>query len=136
LITTHHQQIPAAKHPTTQAPPRPDRCAAGRARDASTDEGETRGGKGNYTGGGRDGGRGCEEGRARVHRGIRDRRDACGRLRDDAAEVGAGRDWRLAGITLRRGQVQPPLPAHMPAAEIFIIVSSHHRPKLGRLWSI
>ena len=66
-----------------------DRCAAGRARDAdsatSTDE-DARCGKGNYTGGGRRDGRGCEEWCARVHRGICDRRDARGRLRDDAAQ--------------------------------------------------
>ena len=41
-----------------------DSCAAGRARDTSTDEDETRGG--------RDDGRGGEEGSTRVHRGIRD----------------------------------------------------------------
>ncbi len=34
LITTHHQQIPAAKHPTTQAPPRSDRSRSTDARDS------------------------------------------------------------------------------------------------------
>ena len=63
-----------------------DTSAAGRARDASGDEGETRGGKDDCTGGGRDDGRDCEEECARVHRGIRDRRNACSRLRDDAAQ--------------------------------------------------
>ena len=62
-----------------------DRCAAGRARDASTDE-ETRGGKGGCTGGGRHDDNEACEGCAGVHRGIRDRGDACSRLRDDAAQ--------------------------------------------------
>ena len=36
-------------------------------------------------GGGRHDGRDCEEGCTWVHRGLCDRRDACNRLRDDAA---------------------------------------------------
>ena len=62
-----------------------DRCAAGRARDLEIGEGETRGGKGGYTGGGRDGDNEACEGCAGLHRGLRDRRAACSRLRDDAA---------------------------------------------------
>jgi hypothetical protein len=72
-----------------------DRCAAGRARDASNDEGETRGGKGGCTGGdkgdkgdndgGRDGDKGCEEGCAGLPRHSRLWR-SCNRLRDDAAQ--------------------------------------------------
>ena len=55
------------------------------------DEGETRGSKGNYTGGGRDDSRGCEEGCAGLYRGIRDRGDACGGVCDDAAQrMGGG----------------------------------------------
>jgi len=67
-----------------------DRCAAGRACDACADE-ETRGSKGDYTGGGRDDGRDCEEGCAGLYRGIRDRGDACGGVCGDVAQrVGGG----------------------------------------------
>jgi hypothetical protein len=64
-----------------------DICAAERARDtdASTDEDETRGGRDDCTGGRRDDGRDCEEECVRVHRGLCDRRDACGGVCGDAA---------------------------------------------------
>jgi len=55
------------------------------------DEDETRCGRGGCTGGGRDDSRGCEGGCAGLYHGIRDRGDACSRLRDDAAQrVGGG----------------------------------------------
>ena len=61
-----------------------DSCAAGRARDASNDEGETRGCIG-CTGGGRDGDKGCEEECAGLPRHSR-LWGSCNRLRDDAAQ--------------------------------------------------
>ena len=52
----------------------------------STDEGEIRGGKDGCTGGGRGGDNEACEGCAGLHRGLRDRRAACSRLRDDVAQ--------------------------------------------------
>ena len=60
-------------------------------------EGETRGGKGSGKGGGRDCDNGACEDCAGLHRGIRDRGDACNRLRDDAAQGVSGSmgRWRM-----------------------------------------
>ena len=80
----HRRLLPARDKSTGSTGDR-DSYAAGRSRDACADE-ETRGGKGDYTGGGRHDGRGCEEWCARVHRGIRDRGNACGGVCGDAAQ--------------------------------------------------
>ena len=90
MLTTHRQPHPCRKTPDRPRTATPgsrsrDSCAAGRARDASADE-ETRCGKGGCTGGGRHGDSKACEGCAGLHRGIRDRGDACSRLRDDAAQ--------------------------------------------------
>ena len=74
-----------------------DSCAAGRACIASDCEDETRGDRGDCTGGG---GRNAYEAReagAVVHRGIRDRGDACGGVVSGAAETRVGRICKETG---------------------------------------